>query len=248
MKLQIVSDLHTEFYDMPLSVLKRIDFAPDLDFLALPGDIVVPCRQHPKNVKDVLDFLSKKARHVLYTTGNHEYYGGTRERTEFVLRSYMPKNFVWLQNSDVTLDGIHFFGGTMWFPHQPLNQLYENLMSDFHVIKDLRQWVYDDNFAFREAAMRLVTPQTVVLSHHLPHPRSTPPQFFNQPTNRFFVSDETELIQAKQPRYWFHGHTHGMAEYFLGETHVVCYPFGYPHERLNMGPRQQEYKAEVFDV
>src|SRR5208283_3521591 len=100
MKLQIVSDLHTEFYDMPLSVLKRIDFAPDLDFLALPGDIVVPCRQNGKIVQQVLDFLSTKARHVLYTTGNHEYYGGTRERTEFVLRSYMPKNFVWLQNSD----------------------------------------------------------------------------------------------------------------------------------------------------
>jgi len=247
-KLQICSDLHTEFYDMPLSVLKRMDFAPDLDFLALPGDIVVPCRQNGKIVQQVLAFLSTKARHVLYTTGNHEYYGGTRERAEFVLRSYMPKNFVWLQNSDVTLDGVHFFGGTLWFPDQPLNQLYESSMSDFSVIKDFREWVYVENAAFREAAMRLVTPQTVVLSHHLPHPRSTPPQFVNSPLNRFFTSDETAVIEAKQPRYWFHGHTHGMAEYFLGETHVVCYPFGYPHERLNMGPRQQEYKAEVFDV
>ena len=235
MKLQLVSDIHTEFYDMPLSVLKRIDFAPDLDFLALPGDIVVPCRQNGKIVQQVLNFLSTKARHVLYTTGNHEYYGGTREAAEFILRSYLPKNFVWLQNSDVTLDGIHFFGGTLWFPNQPLNQLYESTMSDFSVIKGFREWVYVENAAFREAAARLVTPQTVVLSHHLPHSRSTPPQFLNSPLNRFFTSDETTVIETKQPRYWFHGHTHRPCDYMLGDTNVICNPYAYPMEREQMG-------------
>lgn len=235
MKLQIVSDLHLEFYDMPLSVLKRMDFAPDLDFLALPGDIVVPCRQHPKNTKAILDFLGTKARHVLYALGNHEYYGGTSEKAEFIFRSYMPKNFIWLRNDDVTLDGVHFYGGTMWFPDQPLNQLYEGLMTDFGVIQRFREWVYVENAAFREAAMRLVTPQTVVLSHHLPHPRSTPLQFLDNPLNRFFVSNETALIETKQPKYWFHGHTHSPCDYMLGDTHVVCNPFGYPTERERMG-------------
>jgi Icc-related predicted phosphoesterase len=235
MKLQIVSDLHLEFYDMPLSVLNRLDFAPDLDFLALPGDIVVPCRQNGKIVQQVLAFLSTKARHVIYTTGNHEYYGGTREQAEVILKSYMPRNFVWLQNSDVTLDGVHFFGGTMWFPDQPLNQLYESTMSDFVVIKDFRKWVYAENTAFREAAMRLVTPQTVVLSHHLPHPRSTPQQFLGNSLNRFFLSDETSLIEVKQPRYWFHGHTHSDCNYLLGETEVICRPYGYPNERAAHG-------------
>lgn len=248
MKLQICSDLHTEFYDMPLAMLKHIDFAPDLDVLLLPGDIVVPSRQHPKNVKAVLDFLSKKARHVLYTTGNHEYYGGNREQVEFVLKSYMPRNFIWLDNSDVTIEGVHFFGGTMWFPYQPLNQFYEKYMSDFEVIKDIRKWVYDENFKFHTKAMELVTPQTIVLSHHLPHMRSTPPQFLGSPLNRFFISDESAVIADKQPRYWFHGHTHGLADYVLGETHVVCYPYGYLHERPKMGEKQQAYKAEVFEV
>jgi len=235
MKLQIVSDLHTEFYDMPLAFLKWLGFAPDLDFLVLAGDIVVPCRQHPKNVKIVLDFLSKKARHVLYTTGNHEYYGGTREKAEFILKSYMPKNFVWLQNSDVILDGVHFFGGTMWFPDLPLNQLYEKEMTDFDAIQGFREWVYQENTAFREAAMRLVTPQTVVLSHHLPHPRSTPLQFINDQLNRFFQSDETALITDKQPRYWLHGHTHRACDYMLGDTNVICHPYGYPRERAARG-------------
>ncbi len=248
MKLQIVSDLHTEFYDMPLSILKQIDFAPDLDFLLLPGDIVVPSRQHLKNVKAVLDFLSKKAQHVLYTTGNHEYYWGTREKAEFILRSVMPKNFVWLQNSDVTLDGVHFYGGTMWFPNEPLNQIYEKYLSDFSLIEDFHKWVYEENTAFRTRGSELITKETVVFSHHLPHPRSTPLQYLGSSINRFFMSDETALIEAKQPRYWFHGHTHSLAEYFLGETHVVCYPFGYPHERPKMGEKQQAYKAEVFDV
>ena len=235
MKLQIISDLHLEFYDMPVSLLKLMPIAPDLDFLVLAGDIVVASRMNPKNIQRVFKFFSEKARHILYVTGNHEYYGGTREKAEFILKSYMPKNFIWLQNNDVTIEGVHFYGGTMWFPNQPLNQLYESMMSDFTVIKDFRQWVYVENAAFREAAARLVTPQTVVLSHHLPHPRSTPPQFLNSPLNRFFTSDETTVIEAKQPRYWFHGHTHRPCDYMLGDTNVICNPYAYPMEREQMG-------------
>lgn len=233
---------------MPLALLKAIPFAENLDFLALPGDIVVPCRQHEKNVRAVLEFLSTKAHHVLYTTGNHEYYGGTRERAESILKSHMPKNFVWLQNNAVTIEGVHFYGGPMWFPNGPLNQLYEQDMTDFHVIKNFKDWVHQENAEFRIKGVELITEETVVLSHHLPHSRSTPLRFFNSPLNRFFVSDESELIASKQPRFWFHGHTHTDCDYMLGKTHVVCYPFGYLHEREFMNPKQQQYKPEVFEV
>ncbi len=252
MKLQVCSDLHLEFYEQPLHLLAKVDFAPDLDFLALPGDIVVPCRMDGKNIQRALGFLSTKARHVIFVIGNHEYYGGSREQVEFVLGSYMPKNFIWLRNNDVTVDGVHFFGGPLWFPNLPLNQLYERALADFSEIRgDFRTWVYEENRQFREKFTEVVTPQTVVISHHLPHPRSTPLRFTNSQINRFFVSDETNLITEKQPRLWIHGHTHNDCDYMLGETRVVCYPYAYPHERqseLFMSLKQQAYNAEVIEV
>ena len=246
MRLQLISDLHTEFYDMPK--VNQIPLAENLDVLVIAGDLVVPARQHPKVVRRVIQYFSDKVPYILYVSGNHEYYGGSREQVEFTLRSYMPKNFVWLNNEEVTIKGQHFYGGTMWFKPDPLNQFYEKNLSDFEVIKgNFREWVYQENALFRANAEKLVTPDTVVISHHLPHPRSTPLQFFNSPINRFFVSDESYLIEQKQPKLWLHGHTHHWCDYTLGNTRVLCYPFGYPHERPNLSKKQQDYEPEVVE-
>lgn len=249
MRIQLISDLHTEFYVQPMHMVPKIPIDPAIDVLVIAGDLVVPARQNPKNIQRVFEYFSKQAPHVLYVTGNHEYYGGTREQVDFVLKSYMPKNFLWLDNSDVTIDGQHFYGGQMWFKYDPLNQLYEDAMSDFHVIRgDFRKWVYEENTKFRENGRKLITKDTVVISHHLPNTRSTPGQYLGSTLNRFFVSDESALIMEKEPRYWLHGHTHTLCRYFLGDTEVVCYPYAYPHERPVLGERQQKYLPEVIEI
>jgi Icc-related predicted phosphoesterase len=180
----------------------------------------------------VFEFLASKARHVLYTIGNHEYYSSPEgAKVEELIRAVLPKNYVWLDNSEVTLDGIHFYGGAMWFPDDPLNQIYERQLNDFNLIGDFRNWVYKKNTEFRENARKMVRPETVVLSHHLPSPMSTHAMYAGSTINRFFVSDETDFILERQPRLWVHGHTHLPCDYMLGSTRVVCNPYGYPQER-----------------
>jgi predicted phosphodiesterase len=239
MKAQLMSDLHTEFYyGRSMEMLQRLEFEPDLDFLFLLGDIVVPSVQTAQECREVFAFLGSKARYVLYTVGNHEYYHSSKgTNVEAMLRSYMPDNFVWLDNNDVTLDGVHFYGGAMWFPDHPLNQLYEKDISDFELIRDIHDWVYKSNTEFRANGMRLITDRTLVLTHHLPSHLSTPKMYAESTINRFFVSDESKLIMAKQPRLWVHGHTHHACQYELDGTLVMCHPFGYPGERGCRTPR-----------
>jgi hypothetical protein len=254
-----MSDLHTEFLDSPLHFCSKLDIAPDLDFLILAGDIVVPAKMDINQVHGVLDFFSKQARHVLFAEGNHELYSyrgtrgdGTRipltacDHILATLESVMPKNYTWLRNNAVILDGVHFYGGTMWFRDSDgMNCHFRDHVNDWEQVANLHEWVYSTNAAFTRNAMELVTPETIVISHHLPHPRSTPPYYKNDVNgNRFFVCDQTALIAAKQPRFWFHGHTHAEMNYMLGDTHVMAHPRGYPKEQKH----KARYQALLLEV
>ena len=148
MKAQLMSDLHTCFYLDPLAFLGSLQYEPGLDFLFLPGDIVLPCRQSEETVREILGFLSGKARHVLYLTGNHEYYHGSLAMAHCTLMKAMPSNFHWLNNNDETIEGVHFFGGTLWFLYDEMNHWYERQLNDFNLIRGFRDWVYKENGAF----------------------------------------------------------------------------------------------------
>lgn len=235
MRLQLISDLHLEFHKGPKRVLESLPIASDLDFLVIAGDSIVPERQHEQDIIPFFKWASGQARYVIWIEGNHEYYGShDSSRTNIKIAGYLGKwpNIHWLRNEEITLDGIHFYGGAMWFHDRDgLNCLYQHLLSDFSQIKDIRYWVYRENNNFRHYGNQFIKPETIVVTHHLPSPMSTPPMYRNDQTNRFFVSDETDLILAKQPRFWFHGHTHLPNDYMLGETRVLCNPYGYPSER-----------------
>jgi len=87
LKLQLVSDLHTEFHRDPYGFVESLAFKPGLDFLLVPGDVAVLKRQSTRTIWNVLCSLSQRARHVLFVTGNHEYYGGGKEACEAVLKA-----------------------------------------------------------------------------------------------------------------------------------------------------------------
>jgi len=42
-----------------------------------------------------------------------------------------------------------------------------------------------------------------------------------------------ELVEERRPAVWVHGHTHLGGDYEIGETRVVCNPFGYETYQVN---------------
>jgi predicted phosphodiesterase len=240
MTAQILSDLHTERYQNPLEFLRQIQFAPGLTFLILAGDIVSPGAQAPDVVKEIFEFLATKAIYVIFIVGNHEYYGSHPALAEFVLGWAMPDNFTWLQENDITIEGVHFYGGAMWFRDDPFNFMYRKTINDFEYIHGygdgtefvyFMDWVNTANKLFSVNAKQKVQSNTVVVSHHLPCALSIPPEFKtdeHKEANRFFLCDQTPLIFERQPKLWIHGHTHNIFDYTLEATRVICNPYGYP--------------------
>jgi Icc-related predicted phosphoesterase len=249
MRIQVLSDLHTEDYEFPVEFLSggHVQF-PGVDVLALCGDIVTVDCQGSEEIRRVFEFLSRQAGHVLFVAGNQEYWGtpvkpGTAERTERVLGSSIDKlpNVRYLNNDEVIVSGVRFIGGTMWFPYDSLNQLSEKHWADFEDITGLSKWSYEYNRAFSELADK-ATPETIVMTHHLPNLRSVAPHFRASDMTRFFLSDASRIITERKPRLWLHGHTHHSSDYRLEETRVVCNPFGYSRD-LNT-----QFSTTILDI
>src|SRR5271157_5219353 len=177
MRLQLISDLHTEFLKgREMVVLQHLPIEKNLDFLVVAGDLVVPGYQGSMLVDKIFAAISEMARHVLYVSGNHEYYHGSKEWTDQKLREGMARypNIHFLDNQELTLDGVHFIGGTMWYPTgDGLNFAFAKQMSDAFEIQNF-VWAERENAIFTSLANSVVTPETVVSTHHMPHPMTTP--------------------------------------------------------------------------
>ncbi|VVB51242.1 3',5'-cyclic adenosine monophosphate phosphodiesterase CpdA [uncultured archaeon] len=249
MRLQLISDLHTEFRrGGELAFIQYLPIEKGLDFLVVAGDLVVFAEQGEVIIKAIFGAISEMARHVIYVTGNHEYYGSTKEWAEEQLREVLSlyPNIHWLDNSEITLDGVHFVGGSMWYPDvDGLNyvKMYMRMMNDFYAIK-LFDWAERENTRFNAFVNGYAGQDTIVVTHHLPHPRCTPLEFVHSALNRYFVSDQSWTLATRKPKLWLFGHTHREYDGQLSETRLVCNPFGYPGERNSKNP----YKAVVFDV
>jgi hypothetical protein len=113
------------------------------------------------------------------------------------------------------------------FPDGPTNQDLAADFSDFEAIKGFVPWVYEQN---RAHVAWLVRGGDIVVTHHLPSPRSVPATYEGDPTNVFFVCDMEKLIEKRQPALWIHGHTHESCSHTVSATTVLCNPRKYPGE------------------
>ena len=67
----------------------------------------------------------------------------------------------------------------------------------------------------------------VLITHYLPSYRSVAKEYVGSHLNRFYVCDLSSVLNVVSPKLMIHGHTHSSCDYHLGETRVICNPFGY---------------------
>lgn len=260
MKIQLLSDLHLEFD-------KKKKFVPQYaneDVLILAGDIQVGLEA------DVWfsDLLEK--RDVLYTMGNHEYYGEDFGK----LNEYLPEfekrvnelaekkgythKLYCMQNKTLELGGVRFIGATMWTDFKRNNPLIMNMalrgMTDYHIIRNggrklIPQDIYDDNqTTLNYLSTELFKPvkmKTVVFTHHLPSYGSVDQQYrtlADADFNYLYFSDLDSLAELAD--FWLHGHTHCSFDYMIGKCRVVCNPRGYNAP----GHLNTNFKLTIIDV
>lgn len=244
MYIQYVSDVHLESYrfDGWTSILDNIiENGTSCDMLILAGDFCEVLGWEDR-FESAIEYLSLHYRGILHVPGNHEYYGSdwTTVNNELMRLTNKHEKFVSLRNEMVEVEGIKFYGGTLWYDYYFDNHIYRNLMNDDNQILNLEGKDYQAYLDFKnnfEKYIELFGVPDIVISHHLPSLDCIPERFVGFETNRFYVGDCMELIQAYNPQYWIHGHTHESLDFYIKMTKILCNPAGYSSDRnLNFDP------------
>jgi len=243
MKIRLFSDLHLEFKPKGYSIEKDIPIMDDDadTVLVLAGDICVGCPP-----PTLFDTLSDRFKHVVYVTGNHEYYNHDIYQLDTVIISLVSEydNVHFLTCDEVVIDDVVFYGGTAW-THVPAlkQQAVRHSMNDFRAIKALdfetghiESFTPADanvlNEEFIDGLDRAVKyysdKDIVVVSHHTPSEQSAAPEFDGNRLNCAYHNSLEKFYEyATNVKLHLHGHVHSANDYMLTETRVVSNPYGY---------------------
>ncbi len=256
MKIITYSDLHLEF---------GTDFLPpmdiDADLMILAGDII-----SFKNFEPLGLLLNGWNKPVLYVTGNHEYYTHKpMDAGEVAFRTWLGDlhpNVTLLQNEALTIDGVHFFGGTMWTDFNDADQkamsIAEQQMNDFRLIMSpdgrlLRPYdttkLHDNFFTALKAwfGEKLIGPR-IVITHHAPveNPNT---QYADSPLRPAFISlNMRKIIEEHQPDLWLYGHTHECDDQTIGKTLIISNQLGYPDRNGGFECAKFDEKGKLVEI
>lgn len=229
------SDLHLEF-DPEYELLP---FDPTPDVVVLAGDVSTYdldwfafLRQLRKTFKGP----------ILAIMGNHEYYGKKFPQAIDLFRDAVSQDkqaFI-LEKQSFDLDGIRFLGTTMWTDYAGGRHLTAGLKTifDFKAIQgetpeEIARLLWKDHreaLAWLEEQFQQSSGDTVVITHHAPSFESQSVPFIGHPVSGLFCVDLYDQILEWKPKLWIHGHLHNTADYRIGNTRVVCNPWGYARE------------------
>jgi len=259
MKIAYCSDIHLEFGDITLQNTENADV------LVLAGDVCVardllPIMHKDANgtemfigykdmrfrIRNFFKDVAGKFPQVVYIMGNHEHYNGDFSKTVEIIQQMLIDedihNVNFLDKQAVDIDGVTFFGGTMWTDMHKgcpiVLQQVEYRMNDFQCVyksdkpgRFIPEDAAKDHAEFMKAATAAIEgkDKVVMVSHHAPTFKSINPKYAGEIImNHAYASDLSEFIlDHPQIDMWIHGHMHHKQQYLVGETWVACNPRGY---------------------
>lgn len=165
-----------------------------------------------------------------------------------------PSTHLLLDNA-ITIDGVNFFGGTMWTDFMAGNHnamcIAENRMNDFRLIRTEHSKIFTaaDSIALHHAFVEkllawfetpLIGPR-VVITHHAPVINPNTKHHDSSLSPAFNSLDMMAVIEKYQPSLWIYGHTHECDRQIFGKTQIISNQRGYPH------PCEDEFECPDFD-
>lgn len=235
MRIRVLSDLHLEFHADHGESFLGGQGDDGWDLMVLAGDV---CGH--EMFSDVWGWVRDAAgrRPVLWVPGNHEFYGTkVPEALVWFEEEAGAHDVVMLDDRVVEVGGRRFVGTTLWFPYEGPDPMDDRL-SDFAQIRGFREWVGEKARGSARFLGDSVREGDVVVTHHLPHPRSIHPRYGGAALNRYFLHDVGHLVEGRGAALWCHGHTHSPTDYVVGGTRVVANPFGYLRYEERRGFRE----------
>lgn len=264
MKIQLASDLHLDFLQHQWPGERIITPVAGADALVLAGDIA----GGTEAFQLFGDWSSKAERvPIIMVAGNHEFYGHAIEPMRLNMKEDAARhNIHFLENESMVIGDTRFLGATLWTDYKlrlDRSQQYQmeyaqQCLNDHLLIRTGRcvftaQDALDRHLQSRAWLIaELAKPwagETVVVTHHAPHPLSVHPRYADDVLSAAFVSDLSEILLSDDaPVLWVHGHVHDGFDYTVGRTRVVANPAGYIRNR-RMARNRDDFTFEngAFD-
>lgn len=244
MKIRLLSDLHHEFFEDKTLYENQ----HNADVLVIAGDLAagyMPCWSALKQ-------FAETHEHVIYTTGNHEYYrGSVAEFDDYIKRFSYNTNIHFLNPGMKTIGDVTFIGANMWTNFQSdlwAQQAAARGVSDFSLIKGFSTSraveLHTKHMKFIREAYAAAEGKKVIVTHFLPAVECIAPRWnttSNTTINKYFANDEANWISnLTNVPYWLFGHTHDCVDIEIGDTRVIANPYGYN--------KNANYKEKILTV
>lgn len=258
-----MSDLHLEQDDTTVVTINDIINDTDVSdiILILAGDIGQPWLD---SYWLFLFSCADRYKHVLFITGNHEYYNRTKSMNEInkmIEIKQKPQNLHFLNNTKFVIDGVTFLGSTLW-TNINIGYTYEiyKKINDFRNImiendtnnKKLKHIMIQDiidlhNFQLNWIKNNIKTVENIeekiiLITHHLPTPQLSHSKYdcYNDINSSFFTDLSKCDVFDNKIKFWFCGHTHIPMEYMDINTNTkfVTNPMGYTSENSNFSIKE----------
>ena len=247
MLVKLMSDLHLDLdRTFGRDFLESLD-GSNIDLLILAGDILTFRDKYRKESTKVLAKISQKFKLTLYVPGNHEWWFSSFKEGGELMAEWGQKfsNIKFLTRyNPQTIGKTKFVGCTMWYPKSYEAEEQKRYWPDFKYIWDSSN-IYEENAKDIKYLKENVDENTFVITHHLPHRMAIHPRFKMVDTNCYFLCDQSELIAAKNPKFWAFGHTHQSCDFKIGPTRLICNARGYLNEERDAPYFDKDLTIEV---
>lgn len=233
-----MSDLHVDTapYGLPATPL-------DVDVLVIAGDVA---DGHHKSARWLRQHAVTLGFPVIYVCGNHDFYGHDLREGPVQLMSDIGVELLHVRRPSVVIAGTRFVGSTLWTDYAIAGDVDaarawgRRYMPDMTSIdlglrrvgtRDLLEAHQRHRSAIETELADPFPGQTIVVTHHAPHPKSLRSPAMITPDDGSYASDLSAIIEEHEPAVWVHGHVHSSNDYYVSATRVVCNPRGYDIKR-----------------
>ena len=229
-KIYYCSDLHIDYN------IKYSYFQKDIDpgsYLVLAGDI---CGYHfPDIFISFFQAIQSKFKHIIYITGNHEYYKELLDDQPIrdLFKQIAAPNIHFLQNEFIEFpdDKLIFYGSTFWtagtgdmyqdksveYSLNDYNQIYvihskmkfkitRHELINLHEAMKKQLYTFFDHL--QEDKDKYDGYRKIIVTHHLPIYELIDPKYQYYDGNSGFASKLLPELLEKDFDYWICGHTH----------------------------------------
>lgn len=239
----ILADLHLDlWHKVGLNPLDLVDFDA-VELMIIAGDLTnKPLTRWKQALALIGERLPLERVHIV--PGNHDYYDFQLDGDARLADIAQTAGANFAQKAEIKCATTRYLCCTLWTDMlSGYGTLEDNaaeaarIMNDYYRIRIARPAFrrarpldtverHRDHVAWLEAKLsEPFNSETVVVTHHAPHPFALAPQ---SPVPQAYASDLSDLINRYRPHRWLYGHTHLATEFKIGMTTLRNVSIGYP--------------------